>query len=236
MNLNHSVKKLIGNFNDIRKMRRINKNTVLSTTYKEWVDKLNRDSVKHPQKNNTYYYDVAMNLLHCQKGVCAYTEMFLCDSRFWDESNWENGRYKYKKPEFLGELDHLDHRLKADKYWDWDNLFVVLEKVNRRKGTREVDEILKPDTPGYDPMVYLEYNEKYDVFVPHAGIKDDLTKKRIQHMLDALQINFDPVRRERRRFLKEVLKSQFMNEPIKIDRFFTAYQMVMSARKRNNGI
>lgn len=219
-------------------MRKINKskNKILSTIYKDWVDKFNHDNVKHPQKNNTYYYDVVMNLLYCQKGVCAYTEMFLCDSRFWKKNNWENGRYKYQKPEFFGELEHFDHKLKADKYWDWDNLFVVLEKVNRKKWTQEVDEILKPDLPGYDPMLYLEYNEKYDVFIPNAGIKDEIIKKRIQYMLDVLQINFDPVRRERHRFLKEVLKSQFMNEPIKIDRFFTAYQMVMNARKKNNAI
>jgi hypothetical protein len=214
-------------------MRKIDKTRILSRTYKGWVDKLNRDKVVHPQKNNTYYYDVFMNLLYCQKGVCAYTEMFLCSDHLLDENNWENGRYNSKKPGFLGELDHFDHQLKAGKYWEWDNLFVVLEKVNRRKGTKEVDKIFKPDTPGYDPMVFLEYNEKYDIFIPHKGIKDEIKKECIQRMIEVLQLNFDPIRRERRRFLKAVLKSQNMNDPIRIDRFFTAYQMVTAAKKEN---
>jgi hypothetical protein len=214
-------------------MRKIDKKKILAKEYKEWVDKLNRDKVVHPQKNNTYYYDVLMNLLYCQKGVCAYTEMFLCSDHLLDENNWENGRYKFNKPECLGELDHFDHKLKQDKHWEWDNLFVVLEKVNRRKGTKEVDDILKPDSPGYDPMVFLEYNEKYDTFIPHTGIRDEGTKERIQRMIEVLQLNFDPVRRERRRFLKEVFKSQNMDEPIKIDRFFTAYQMAAAEKKEN---
>jgi hypothetical protein len=110
-------------------------------------------------------------------------------------------------------------------------LFVVLERINRKKGTKEVDYILKPDSPDYDPMKLLEYNEKYHIFIPHTGIKDKTIRERIQRMIDVLHINYDFVCRERRRFLKEVCKSREMDQPVEIDRFFTAYQMAAAAKE-----
>ncbi len=72
-------------------MRKIDKSKILSTAYKKWVDKLNKDNIKHPHSREPYYYDVVMNLLHCQKGVCAYTEMFLCNSELLTKDNWVDG-------------------------------------------------------------------------------------------------------------------------------------------------
>lgn len=217
-------------------MKKIDKTKILSSKYKGWLDKLNRDKVKHPDNSSsTYYYDVVMNLLHCQKGVCAYTEMFLCNPSLLGEDKWENGRYKLKKlkkPECFGELDHFDPKLKKNKYWEWDNLFVIASKINKRKGKKEVDDILKPDSPGYDPMKLLEYNEKYHIFIPHTGIKNKTKRKRIQRMIEVLHLNFDLVCRERRRFLKEVFKSRDIGQPIEPDRFFTAYQMAGVAREK----
>ena len=216
-------------------MRKIDKTTVRSTQYKEWLDKLNRDKVKHPlDGNRPYYYDVIMNLLLCQKGVCAYTEMFLCNPDLLHEDKWENGKYKVdksKKPECFGELDHFDPKLKKKKYWEWSNLFVIASKINKRKGAKAVDDILKPDSSQYDPLKLLEYNDKYHIFIPHTGIRDKAKRKRIQRMIEVLHLNFDLVSRERRRFLKEVFKSREMGQPIEIDRFFTACRMADAARE-----
>jgi len=214
-------------------MRKIDKTKILSVEYKKWLDKLNRDQMNHPQRG-IYHDDVVMNLLYCQKGVCAYTEMALCDHDLLREDKWEKGRYKLKKhekPQCLGELEHFDPKLKKDKYWEWDNLFVVLEKINRRKGTKEVDEILKPDSPGYNPMVLLEYDEDYHVFYPSPDIEDDILIERIERMITVLQLNFDFVRQERRKFLTKAIELGEMNRPIEIDRFFTAYQMVAAAKE-----
>lgn len=212
-------------------MRKIDKTKILSVKYKKWVDQLNHDEVKHPQ-HRYYYTDVVMNLLHCQKGVCAYTEMPLCHLELWSADNWKNGRYAHKRPQAIGELDHFNPQLKKNKYWEWQNLFVVLEKINKRKGTQEVDDILKPDSDQYDPAALLEYNEKSHIFIPHTGIENEVIRERIQRMIDVLHINFGFVRRERGRFLKEVFKSREMDREVKIDRFFTAYQMAVTAKEK----
>ncbi|MCU0288257.1 MAG: hypothetical protein MUF15_17910 [Acidobacteria bacterium] len=65
-------------------MRRINKTCILSTGYKDWVDKMDRDNLEHPEKSR-YRLDVVMNLFYCQGGVCAYTELPLCPPNLLDE-------------------------------------------------------------------------------------------------------------------------------------------------------
>jgi len=217
-------------------MRKIDKGKILSTKYKQWVDKLNRDKVKHPNnRNKPYYCDVVMNLLHCQKGVCAYTEMEICDPELLNDNNWENGRYKLTDAGQFGELEHFDHNLKKSKFWEWENLFVTAPKINRRKGIKEVDYILKPDSPEYDPTVLLEYDIDKNVFIPHRRIKEKTIRDRIRRMIDVLQLNWDGVHRKRKRFLKEVFESQFFEQPIKINQFFTAYEMAASARQEGDG-
>jgi len=211
-------------------MRKIDKTKILSVKYKEWVDKLSHDDKEHP-RHSAYYDDIVMNLLHCQKGVCAYTEMPLCNTGLLSKNNWKNGRYVHKSPEVIGELDHFNPQVKKNKYWEWQNLFVVLERVNRRKGAKEVDDILKPDSPGYDPDVLLEYNEKANVFIPHTEIKNKTIRKRIKDMIDVLQINYNFVRNERGKFLKKVFKKREMDQPVEIDCFFTAYQMTLAAKE-----
>lgn len=211
-------------------MRKIDKTKILSTQYRQWLDKLNDDQVKHPG-SRIYYYDVVMNLLYCQKGVCAYTEIALCNPGLLSEDRWENGRYTLEKPEPFGELEHFNPQLKKDKYWEWDNLFVIAERINKRKGAREVDDILKPDLPGYDPMVLLGYDVEAHVFYPHPGIEDESLKKRIEGMISVLQLNYDFVRRERRKFLNKVFEFDEVGFPTEIDRFFTAYEMTLAAAK-----
>lgn len=206
-------------------MRKINKTEILSVKYKKWVDNLNRDKMKHPPHSRTYYDDVVMNLLHCQKGVCAYTEMFLCDPRLLTEDNWENGRYKTKHPKRFGDLEHFDPGLKKERFWDWANLFVIHTDINRKKRDTEVDEILKPDSPGYDPKELLEYDDDTHIFIPHTDIEDENVKERIRRMIEVLQINHDTVRIERETFLRKAFRSCELGQSVEIDRFFTAYEM-----------
>lgn len=206
-------------------MRRIDKTVILSSEYKKWLDKLNRDKVKHPSTNRTYYCDVVMNLLYCQKAVCAYTEMLICDPMLLTEDKWENGRYKSEKPSQLGSLEHFDPRLKMDKFWEWDNLFVIHSKINVIKRDSEVDYILKPDSPEYDPMKLLDYDEFTHHFIPHTEIEDETLRTRIQRMIDVLQLNHGTVRYERETFFYRIAGDVKTNKKTEIDRFFTAYDM-----------
>jgi hypothetical protein len=181
--------------------------------------------MKHPPHSRTYYDDVVMNLLHCQKGVCAYTEMLLCNSRLLTEDNWKNGKYKTTHPDHFGDLEHFDPRLKKERFWDWGNLFVVHSDINRLKRDKEVDDILKPDSPAYDPKELLEYDEYTHIFIPHTEIEDENVVERIRRMIEVLQINHDTVRHERETFLKKAFKSYELGQSVEIDRFFTAYEM-----------
>ncbi|MCU0289599.1 MAG: hypothetical protein MUF15_24800 [Acidobacteria bacterium] len=216
-------------------MRKIDKTRIISTQYKNWLDQLNHDNVKHPSQSDKYYDDVLMSLLHCQKGVCAYTEMIICNPALLSEDKWENGRYKCKSERF-GSLEHFDPKLKEDKYWDWDNLFVVSLDINVKKGDKEVDDILKPDTPQYDPFKLLEYNEQTHLFVPHRDIEDNTLRERIKKMIKVLHINHDTVCYKRKTFFYQITWQNNVDRSIIIDRFFTAYHMVMEAKQKNNAI
>lgn len=218
-------------------MRKIDKTRILSTQYKKWLDRKNQDKTKkHPAKNRYYYNDVVMNLLHCQKGVCAYTEMLVCNPELLTEDKWENGRYKSQKVERLGSLEHFDPLLKEDKYWEWDNLLVISLDINVKKQDKEVDDILKPDTPQYDPFKLLEYNAQTHLFIPHRDIEDNSIRERIKKMIKVLHINHDTVCYKRKTFFYRLAWEDKVDMLPVIDHFFTAYQMVMAARKRNNAI
>ena len=214
-------------------MRKIDKTKILSTQYKKWVDRLNRDKIIHPAQKRTYYNDVMMNLLHCQKGVCAYTEMIICNPELLDEKNWKNGRYKSRKVDRLGSLEHFDPQLKKDKYWEWDNLFAISLDINVKKGAQEVDDILKPDSPQYDPFKLLEYNAQTHRFAPHCDIEDSDLRERIKRMLKVLQVNHDTVRYHRKTFFNRISWHGNVDIQPEIDCFFTAYQMAAAEKKEN---
>src|SRR4051812_13768399 len=116
-------------------MRAINKKCNLSTSYKSWLRKLESNKKKHPlhSSQHKFYRDVVMNLFHCQRGLCAYTETFLCPEEYYATNNWDKGIYRIKAPlkiEFEGHLDHFDPRLKKRRAWLWNNLFMVRDSVN----------------------------------------------------------------------------------------------------------
>jgi hypothetical protein len=125
-------------------MRKIDKTCHLSTTYFKWQKELLAG--KHPpydSSNNKYYTDVITLLLHCQKGLCAYTEQYLCQPQCYEDGHWKDGCYKSDKPEFKGQLEHFNPELKKTDAWQWDNFFLADTDVNTKvKGQKKVDSIL----------------------------------------------------------------------------------------------
>ncbi len=205
-------------------MKHIDKSKILSTEYKKWVDQLEHDQVQHPESRK-YYVDVVMNLLHCQGGVCAYTEILLCDPELVNKNKWKNGRYHDQEIERFGNLEHFDFHLKVDHTWQWENLFLVYSDLNPMKGTQEVDEILKPDLPDYNPFILMEYDVYEHMFIPHSDIADDDRKERIRKMIKTLQLNHGRVRDQRKIFFKQMNDHHFTNSQFTPYQFFTAYEM-----------
>jgi hypothetical protein len=137
-------------------MRKIDKKQQLSTVYQNWENALNQADQSHPTYNSSqgaYYHDIVMDALHCQNGLCAYTEIQLCPPQFLTPDNWENGYYKNKNRHHNGQLEHFDERLKwkdkdikkgkivvyQHKDWLWSNFFVIDSDTNNRKGDKEID-------------------------------------------------------------------------------------------------
>ena len=85
-------------------MQKIDKGQLLATNYKAWIDAINARSAAHPEYNsskNKYYNDIVANLLWVQRGLCAYTEMFLMDPEGVKPALWVSG--SIAKIEFLGQ-------------------------------------------------------------------------------------------------------------------------------------
>lgn len=177
-------------------MRKIDKSDLIATEYHEWLRKLEDAQIPHEKHSSKhfFYIDVVMNLLYCQKGLCAYTEQQLCAAEDISLDNWENGKYKNSK-ENIGHLEHFDEVLKAKdtenngrKDWLWSNLFVVASDTNVAKGTKRVNEILKPDNPDYDPFKYLDYDIYTHIYVAKEELPDDI-KQKVKIMIETLGLN-----------------------------------------------
>lgn len=204
-------------------------NSILSTKYRAWIDKLNTAGKKHDRNNRYYYDDIAMNLYKCQIGVCAYTEMFICIPELYADINWKNGRYKitnnkeYDRLDHLGEMDHFDANDKAKHYWQWDNLFMIHAKVNSIKSNKVSGKFLKPDNPEYSPEKYFDYDEITHRFIPNTNIVDLNLVHEIQYMIDhVLLLNHGVVRNERRDWINMIKDKKEKGLKFTIDRFFTA--------------
>jgi hypothetical protein len=213
-------------------MRKIDKTKILSTVYKNWEDNLVNTDQNHGKYNssaNEHYIDVVMNLLHVQNGLCAYTEMRLCNEDLIAEDKWEQGMYNNRNPQFNGQLDHFDPTLKEHKAWLWSNLFLIDSDINTKvKGKKEVDDILKPDTDAYNEEDLLEYICDKNIFIANTELATDI-QERINNMIIKLGINFDPVTDKRRRYIADKIKQiEFEIEDwnsIEIDEFPTAFRM-----------
>lgn len=196
-------------------MRKIDKSKILSTKYKAWEEAFEESNSPHPQYKSSstrkeHYLDIVMNLLHCQNGICAYTEMFLCDPKHYSADNWKDGKYISVKPGKFGQLDHFDESLKSKekdntgrKDWLWDNFFMVHTDVNSSaiKGSKPIDYLLKPDLPNYDPLKFLKYNANTHLFIPNDENLNEEEQDRVQDMINTLGINNDAVVKSRRIYL-----------------------------------
>lgn len=220
-------------------MRKINKICSLSTVYKKWEEELEANNKQHPKYDDAktrrkYYWDIAMQLHACQGGLCAYTEQEICDDTLLDIDNWQNGIYRNNPPSSkgrFGELDHFDERLKSKKTeeqgrkdWQWNNLFMIQSDINKRKGTKAVDNILKPDREGYDPYELLEYDIKTHVYRPNRKLSTE-EYERVETMIEVLCMN--DVTATRRKFLSKHFQLMRFNrvENDQPEQFPTAYEM-----------
>ena len=210
-------------------MRKIDKTTILSTDYKKWEEALPESHPKYNSSKNEYYYDIIMNLFHCQKGLCAYTEMLLCEPEPLDETIWENEKYPYPTDEslFNGQLDHYDSTKKIAQAWLWDNLFMVDSDTNRRKRKKNIEEILKPDRENYDPFKLLEYNSQLNIFLANTDLENGIQEKINHQLKNVLGINHPVVVRKRRIIgilIDSILHGNKTWENIEITEFPTAFE------------
>jgi hypothetical protein len=220
-------------------MRKIDKKCLLSTAYKAWEESIETSGQNHPKYNSSkgkYYLDIIMNLFHCQKGLCAYTEMHLCSPKYYIKDNWKKSTGKYlnrdhpNKPKARGQLEHFDRNKKENQAWLWDNLFMADSDVNTKiKSKNKVDSILKPDSANYDEFTLLEYDYSKHIFIPNTSL-GKAKQVKIKKMIDTLGINFDPVIDLRRMHLDPIIQlidfgaKTWTN--IKIEQFPTAFEMI----------
>lgn len=211
-------------------MKKIDKkfSEILSEKYKKWVENLEKTNSKHPL-SRTYYDDLVMDLYRCQQGVCAYTERYICPNNLYKFTNWSDGKYfindfeSFKRTDHAGELDHFDPNLKENKYWLWENLFMIDSTINSRKSNSKVYNFLKPDLENYSPEKYFDYDENTHLFIPNTDIEDNFTKAEIQYMIDeVLFLNHGLIKNERRDFINNLKQKIKLNLDYKIDRFFTS--------------
>jgi hypothetical protein len=219
-------------------MRKITKTCDLSTNYYNWEQALEAANENHPEYNSSkgeHYWDIVMNLFRCQKGLCAYTEMFICSPGYYASDKWDaDGKYVNpdapKKPQTSGQLEHFDSALKDDKAWLWKNFFMAESNVNTKiKHMKEVDNILKPDEDEYDEFQLLEYDSTKHIFIANTNL-GKAKQDRVNKMIGTLGLNFDPVKERRRMFFKDKLKMIEFNvytwDNIEIEEFPTAFAMI----------
>lgn len=184
-------------------MKAINKQNILSKTYREWWKSDKTDYPKY-RADHSFYLQVKMSLLHCQNGLCAYTESKLCSQELCHTSRWNSdGEYSEEiKPD--GDIEHFDFNLKTSRGWDWDNLFVTRKIVNNTKLQKPVYNILKPDLQNYDVSVYLSYDYSLHTFYVKSDIIDPVEIAQITHMILALGLNHDAVIDDRKDAFKQM--------------------------------
>ena len=152
-------------------MRKIDKSEILSSNYKNWLNKNRASNKKHKTCSN-YKNDVVMSLLHCQKGVCAYSEMLLCAPDLIEKDKWNSEKYNNIEVtiDTFGHLEHFNPKLKKDFFCEWNNLFMIHEKVNINKNDKEVELLqeFKPDNKEYNPENIFDYDTITHKFRPNS--------------------------------------------------------------------
>lgn len=223
-------------------MRKIDKSIRFSAVYEKWLNELEKDGKDHPtySANHAYYNDVKFELLRCQDGLCAYTEIELCEEHILSADNWTDGRYDFDKEakQASGHIEHFDPKLKAKKGWLWSNLFMVDDHINTAvKGRQEIDDIMKPDLEGYDPKDRMEFDSELNMYIPN-GEKTPEEQERIKKMIKVLGINFGHIKRRRSAFinkLKERIEDgTFKPETYKGEAFPTALTFILDEKNTQN--
>jgi hypothetical protein len=218
-------------------MRKIDKQCHLSTVYKTWESSLTADhpTYSHSTTKRLHYNSIVMQLLFNQDGLCAFTEERICpkNDKTYSDNNWADGIYNIDKPDISGDLEHFNSSLKEKQGWLWDNFFVVSSFINRKKGTKEVDSILKPDDINYEASKMLDYNPTTNFFTPHTELTDT-EKDRVQKMIDTLEINNGLIVDKRERFLNKIFLLSDFGVDLDIDEFPTAYEMTSILKETNN--
>ncbi len=211
-------------------MKKIDKSTILSSNYKEWLDSLGEEHPKYNSSNNKYYNDIKMSLLYCQNGLCAYTEEELCDEDLIDINNWDNEKYIYSIDKNIslinGDLEHFNESLKDKKAWLWDNLFFVQGDINRKiKCSKSIQEILKPDAPHYDPNIYLEFDYKRNRFIANSNLNIKVQAD-VDCMIITLGLNANAFKRKRQinKLVKALKDDIELEEP---HEYITAWNMTL---------
>jgi len=219
-------------------MRKIDKSTCLSTKYEKWLKELEAKGKDHPtySAGHKYYNDVKFALLRCQRGLCAYTEIELCEEDILTSDNWTNGKYDFDKEatQASGHVEHFDESLKKKKGWLWSNLFMVDNHINTPvKGTQEVDDIMKPDADDYDPKDRLEFDSDLNTYIPNAK-KTPEEQERIKTMIKVLGLNYGHVSRRRKSFIKKLKEriedGTFKPEAYEGEAFPTALAFILSEK------
>ena len=213
-------------------MKKIDESKILSKEYIEWMEALKKE---HPTYSSSHKYirDIKMNLLYCQNGLCAYTEEQLCDLALLKESCWKDGRYiQSLEGEDLinGELEHFDCTLKEKEAYLWENLFMANGSINRCKGTKTINSILKPDSESYDPFKYLEFDDKINKFLPNINLSEQ-EKLDVAEMIEILGINRNSFQRAKQiKDLKEDF--EFEEELKEPQEYITSWKMTLENLKR----
>jgi len=222
-------------------MRKLDKTKILSTTYKRWEENLEISKQSHPNysSENEYFIDIFTNLLNIQKGLCAYTEKFICNSGKISDGKWINGRFKNQEINIKpfckgGNLDHFNPDLKNNKAFLWDNLFFIDTDANQFKRNKPVNEILKPDLPDYDEFKLLEYDAECHFFIANTDL--DLEKQaQVNTMILGLGINL--VYEERKCYLSERIDDVILGkkawESITVYQFPTAFEMLKRQKQKS---
>ncbi len=216
-------------------MKKIDKSSRLSSKYHKWISK----GVKIPKEyysSHKYYKDIIVNLLHCQGGICAYTECRLIDEKKLKQilTYFDKGKYTGPTP-IQPDIEHFCSIVKEKKPWVWANLFVVHLYINRDiKRVREakliketgkgVKGFLKPDHKNYSPFDYLEYDYDEHRFDPLFDLDDDLAQDVI-NMIDVLGLNNDYILMLRREYISTQIENLIDGKNVKINQFYTSYKM-----------
>lgn len=213
-------------------MRKIDKSIILSKNYANWVTSLENEHPAYNSSNNKYYNDIKMSLLHCQNGLCAYTEEQLCDKNLITSNNWDTEKYITTLDNSTnlinGDLEHFNESLKEKQAWLWDNLFFVQGDINRKvKCSQAIQAILKPDAPHYDPYRYLTFDYKQNMFVANASLSKQ-EQDDVECMIRTLGINANGFKRQSliNRLIKAFENDIEFDEP---DEYITAWTMTLQS-------